>query len=173
MAQLDVVLRLAGCLLHRSNVTARFAECVNTFASGIGNSPAATLKGLSDQYERARHRYLNPFFADHPHILENFLINTIVRCRFPFGLDGMKQGAVPAMWHEFNALTARFALTKGLLIGVAGFYREKFSAIHVIHTVQASSKHFDHYPEFAEIALRLLKERDLDGMQGMAILLRD
>ena len=42
-AQLDVVLRLAGLLLHRSNVRPRFVECVNAFTAGIGNGPGATL----------------------------------------------------------------------------------------------------------------------------------
>ena len=46
-AQLDVVLRLAGMLLHRSNVRPRFVECVQAFTAGIGNSPGATLESLS------------------------------------------------------------------------------------------------------------------------------
>ena len=43
-AQLDVVLRLAGMLLHRSNVRPRFVECVQAFTAGIGNGPGATLE---------------------------------------------------------------------------------------------------------------------------------
>jgi lysine-N-methylase len=172
-AQLDVVLRLAGLLLHRSNVTPRFVECINTFTSGIGNSPTATLESLTDRYTRAHDQYFSPFFARHSHIFENYLINTIVRCQFPFGPDGMKQGSVPAMLKEFAMLTAQFALTKGLLIGVAGFYRENLSTAHVVHTVQASSKHFDHYPDFPKMAQELLIECELNGARGMSILLRN
>jgi len=37
--QLDVVLRLAGMLLHRSNLRPRFLECIQAFTQGIGNGP--------------------------------------------------------------------------------------------------------------------------------------
>jgi len=52
---------------------------------------------------------------------------------------------------------------KGLLIGVAGFHREHFSASHVVHTVQAASKHFEHHPEFLTMAHALLVEKRMDG----------
>jgi lysine-N-methylase len=52
------------------------------------------------------------------------------------------------MARECAQLTAQFALIKGLLIGVAGFHGEAFSAAHVVHAVQAASKHFEHHPEF-------------------------
>jgi len=84
-AQLDVVLRLAGMLLHRSNIRPRFIQCVNAFTAGIGNGPGATLESLTASYTVAHDRYYAPFFDRHPYILENYLFNTILRCRFPFG----------------------------------------------------------------------------------------
>jgi lysine-N-methylase len=60
-----------------------------------------------------------------------------------------------------------------LLIGVAGFHREQFAATHVIHTVQAAAKHFEHHPEFLSSAYILLVESGMDGARGMAILLRN
>ncbi len=48
-AQLDVVLRLAGMMLHRSNVRPRFVECVQAFTTGIGNGPGVTLESLADR----------------------------------------------------------------------------------------------------------------------------
>lgn len=172
-AQLDVVLRLAGMLLHRSNVRPRFVECVQAFTAGIGNGPGATLESLAANYTVAHDRHYAPFFDRHPYILENYLANTIVRCRFPFGREGMKPGGLVSMAREFALLTAQFALVKGLLIGVAGFHREGFSAAHVVHTVQAASKHFEHHPEFLDLAHALLVECRMDGARGLAILLRN
>jgi lysine-N-methylase len=159
-AQLDVVLRLAGMLLHRSNVRPRFVECVQAFTAGIGNSPDATLESLTAHYAQAHERYFEPFLRHHPHILENYLGNAILRCRFPFG-------------RECALLTAQFALVRGLLIGVAGFHGEAFSVTHVVHTVQAASKHFEHHPKFSTLAYELLVESRMDGARGLAILLRD
>jgi hypothetical protein len=77
------------------------------------------------------------------------------------------------MEREFALLTAQFALTKGFLIGVAGFHREAFSAAAVVHTVQVTSKHFEHHPEFLELTYELLRESQMDGARGLAILLRN
>ncbi len=172
-AQLDVVLRLAGLLLHRSNVRPRFAECIQAFTAGIGNGPGATIESLTAQYTVAHDSSYEPFFRRHPHIVENYLINTMVRCRFPFGRDGMKAGAQPQMARESALLTAQFALVKGLLIGVAGFHGPAFSAAHVVHTVQSAAKHFEHHPEFLNMAHGLLVESQMNGARGLAILLRN
>jgi lysine-N-methylase len=172
-AQLDVVLRLAGMMLHRSNVRPRFVECVQAFTAGIGNGPGATLESLADRSAQAHDRYYAPFFAQHPHILENYLINTILRLRFPFGKEDAQAGETFSMARECALLTAQFAMLKGILIGVAGFHREAFSAEQVVHTVQATSKHFEHHPEFLNLAYELLVESRMDGARGMAILLRN
>jgi lysine-N-methylase len=172
-AQVDIVLRLAGLMLHKSNVRPRFVECVQAFTTGIGNGPGATLESLTATYNAAHDRYFQPFVERHPYILENYLVNTILRCQFPYGKEGMIPGALPRMSKEFALLTAQFTLIKGLLIGVAGFHREQFSAAHVIHTVQAAAKHFEHHPEFLSSAHNLLVESHMDGARGMAILLRN
>jgi lysine-N-methylase len=168
-AQLDVVLRLAGMMLHRTNMRPRFVECIQAFTAGIGNGPGATLESLADRSAYAHDRYYAPFFDRHPHILENYLVNTILRLRFPFGTAGTQL----SMARECALLTAQFALLKGLLIGVAGFQCEAFSANHVVHTVQAASKHFEHHPEFHPLTYELLVESRMDGVRGMAILLRN
>jgi lysine-N-methylase len=172
-AQLEVVLRLAGMLLHRSNVRPRFVECMQAFTAGIGNGPGVTLESIAGRYAQAHDRFFEPFFARHPHILENYLANAILRCRFPFGREGVQADEPLSMAREYALLTAQFALLKGFLIGVAGFHRESFSAKHVVHTVQATSKHFEHHPEFFDLAYQLLKESRMDGARGLAILLRN
>ena len=171
-AQLDVVLRLAGLMLHKSNVRPRFVECIQAFTAGIGNGPGATLDSLGAHYVFAHDRYYAPFFSQHPHILENYLANIILRRQFPFGKEGMRAGAVVEMTREFAMLAAQFTLMRGLLIGVAGRHGPAFSTAHVVHTVQAASKHFDHHPEFLQMAYALLVESRMDGARGLAILLR-
>jgi lysine-N-methylase len=171
-AQLDVVLRLAGLMLHKSNVRPRFVECIQAFTAGIGNGPGATLDSLGAHYVFAHDRYYAPFFSLHPHILENYLANIILRRQFPFGKEGMRAGVVVEMTREFAMLAAQFALMRGLLIGVAGRHGPAFSTAHVVHTVQAASKHFDHHPEFLQMACALLVENRMVDARGLAILLR-
>lgn len=172
-AQLDVVLRLAGMMLQKSIVKPRFVECVKAFTAGIGNGPGATLESLTAHYSFAHDRHFAPFFARHPHMLENLLVNAIVRRQFPFGPHGMHAAATVDRTHEFALLAAQFVLMRGLLIGVAGHHGQAFSAPHVVHTVQAATKHFEHHPEFLTLAHELLVERGMDGARGLAILLRN
>ena len=172
-AQLDVVVRLSGLLLHHSNVRARFSASVHAFTTGIGNGSGATLESLTRQYTRAHDFWYEPFFRHYPHILENYLVNTIIRCLFPYGREGMEPGSVPQMTREFAKLTAQFALIRGLLIGVAGFHGTAFSTAHVVATVQSAAKHFEHHPEFLKLAYELLLESRMDGARGIAILLRN
>ncbi|KAA6461978.1 hypothetical protein DYQ86_10110 [Acidobacteria bacterium AB60] len=170
-SQVDAVLRLAGLMLQKSNVTSAFVECINAFTAGIGNSPTATLETLTEGYRAAHDNYFAPFFARHPHILENYLINTILRLQFPFGGEGAARETSAS--REFTTLLAHFALTRGLLVGVAGFHQENFSADHLVHALATSSKHFDHHPEFPAMAFALMVERRLDGLNGAAILVKN
>lgn len=172
-AQLDIVLRLAGLMLHRSSVSPRFSASVQAFTAGIGNGPGATLESLTEHYARAHDLYFEPFFRRHPHILENYLVNAILRCEFPYGSEGMKSGLVAHGAEEFAKLTAQFALMRGLLIGVAGHHGTAFSTAHVVATVQSAAKHFEHHPEFLKLSYELLLESQMDGARGMAILLRN
>jgi lysine-N-methylase len=172
-SQLDVVLRLAGSMLHRSNVRPRFVECIHAFTAGIGNGPGSTIESLTAHYAYAHDRFYAPFMDRNPHILENYLVNTILRCNFPFGKEARQQATEFSMAREFALLTAQFALMKGLLIGVAGFHGERFGAVEVVHTFQAAAKHFEHHPEFLKQAHALLVESQMDGARGLGILLRN
>jgi lysine-N-methylase len=171
--QLDIVLRLTGLGSKRARINPRFLECARVFAEGIGLGANAPLKSCIGFYGTAYTHAYAPFFARHPYILENYLINMIFAKAFPFGA---KNGALPGdpnMAQEFAELATQFALIKGLLIGVAGFYGNTFNADHVIHTVQSASKHFEHYPEFLPQAQGLLEARGLNNAHGLTMLLRN
>jgi lysine-N-methylase len=170
--QLDMVLQLAGMVLKHSTFPPRFVECIEAFKVGIGNGPGATLESLTAHYTEAHDQFYAPFFDRHPYILENYLINLIVRSQFPLR-EAMQPGASPSMAREYALLTAQFALMKGLLIGVAGCHRETFSTDHVVHAVQSASRHFEHHPDFLSQAHALLVESQMDGARGLAVLLRN
>jgi lysine-N-methylase len=173
LAQMDIVLRLAGLMLHRSNVGPRFQECINAFTSGIGNAPDATVASLAAHSRSAHLRYFAPFLDRHPHLLENYLVNTILRLNFPFGSAKNPDEKDRTISQRHAVLASQFALIRGLLIGAAGHHGERFSAEHVVLSVQSASKHFEHHPEFAKQILALLAERKLDNSNGIAMLLHE
>jgi hypothetical protein len=70
-------------------------------------------------------------------------------------------------------LAIEFSLIKGVLIGVAGANRERFSAAHVLQTVQTATKTFEHSAGFLPRAQRLRAERGLDDARGVTLLIRN
>lgn len=183
--QLDMLLQLAGLMLADSRIAPGFETCVHRFTAGIGHGPGATLSSLAAGYEAARDRWLAPWLGQHPHLLRNWLINAMVRHRFPFAADGVGSGeARPrngsarateplSAVEQFDGLAANFLLVRGLLTGVAGFHREQFSATHAVDTIQVAARHFEHHPGFLARARTAVREAGLASGEGMAILLRD
>jgi len=174
--QLDMVLRLAGLRLLRSHVSGRFLSMIEVFRKGIGCGPDATMESMESMiasYRAAHDEYFRPFFDEHPQILENLLINAVFRSLFPFGHVDGRPNSVPQMQREFAVLALQFSLIKGLLIGVAGHYRDALSVEHVIQTVQSASKHFEHHPAFVDEAYALLSGAQLDNVRGLTLLLRN
>lgn len=175
--QLGMVLELVKLRSSKTILAPRLFECIDVFSKGIGYGPEATLQSMSAEYGAAYRLHFEPFFAKHPYILENYLINMIYRRLFPFGiLMGEKQFERTATFEpakEFALLATDFALIKGLLVGVAGGHKETFSAEHVVQTVQSASKHFEHNQEFVVKAHQLLVEKQLDNANGLTLLLRN
>ncbi len=175
--QLGMVLELVKLRSNYALQTPRLFECIDVFCRGIGYGPESALENLSAEYGKAYERYFAPFFAEHPHILENYLINTMFRMLFPFVVeDGAKlldRRATPEPAREFAFLATDFALIKGLLIGVAGGHKEAFSTEHVVQTIQSASKHFEHNHEVVVKAHQILVEKKLDNAHGLTMLLRN
>lgn len=172
-AQLEILLHLSGMMLKVSNVLPRFLQCIHEFTTGIGNRPDATLETLTRDYTQAHDRWFAPFIARHPQILENLLVNTVFRTRFPLGTSSRLPSTPSSLTRQAEMLAAQFVLARGLLIGVAGFHRDEFCADHVVFAVQAAAKHFEHHPDFLDSAHALLVENHMDGSRGLAILLRE
>jgi lysine-N-methylase len=175
--QLGMVLELVKLRYNKACGSHRFVECINHFSVGIGYSPEATLEDMSAQYGTAYNRYFEPFFAKHPYILENYLINGIFRKLFPFGMHmgerRFDRSVTFGPAKEFALLATDFALIKGLLIGVAGAHKELFSTEHVVQTVQSVSKYFEHNSEFVTKAHQILVDNHLDNANGLTLLLRN
>jgi lysine-N-methylase len=125
------------------------------------------------KYASSYQRYYAPFFEKHPYILENYLINTIFRELFPYGETVFDPAATQEPERQYTLLATKFALIKGLLIGVAGCHQEAFSTEHAVQTIQAAFKHFEHNPNHLDQACQLLVSKKLDNAHGLTMLLRN
>ncbi len=171
--QLEMVLRLVNLRSGHLLAGPRLVEYLGAFVEGIDSRPGVPLEIQMRRYQTAYRDSYAPFFARHPHILENYLLNQMFRGLFPFGDQMFQPSAKPEFAKAFASMAAQFALIKGLLIGIAGFHGERFSADHVVAAVQVVSRHFEHSPQFLHDAGALLAERNMDNAHGLTMLLRN
>jgi lysine-N-methylase len=143
----------------------RFRECVQDFLRGIRYGPGSSIESCTPLYAEAHTRYYQPFMQEHPYILENYLINHVFRTRFPFGVN--PQDEANDAQTEYLMMCIQYAAIKGLLIGMAGHYREGFATGLVVKLVQSFSKAVEHCPKFMAASNKGLASAD-----GMALLLK-
>ena len=171
--QLEIVLRLIAQRVNQAPLRPRLRAVLEDFMRGVGHSRQAPLADQAARYGDAYARYYAPFFRRHPQMLENYLLNLVLRDGFPFGLTPDGAQAPPQPERAFAKLALQFALVKGLLIGVAGARRRQFSAADAIRTVQAAFRHFEHHAGFLDEAHALLAARGLNNARGLTMLLRN
>ncbi|WP_183790116.1 flagellin lysine-N-methylase [Tunturiibacter gelidoferens] len=170
--QLDVVLRLIDQRIRAGSCGQRFLECFDEFLQGIGYSAGSTSPSDALHYVEAEARYCAPFFAAHPHILENYLLNYVYRTLFPFGREASAHITPQVIFGEFLLMVTQYALVYGLLVGMAGYRREAFGEEHVVKLVQSFSKTVEHSPSYLKDINQLIESRGLGDPQGIAMLLK-
>jgi lysine-N-methylase len=170
--QLDVVLRLIDQRIRAGSCGERFLECFEAFLGGIGYSPESTAESDAQHYVAAEVAYGRPFFERHPHVLENYLLNYVYRTLFPFGREASAHHTPQSIFGEYILMVTQFVLIKGLLIGMAGRYREEFGEAHVVKLVQSFSKAVEHNPSYLKEINRFIEERKLGSPEGLIILLK-
>lgn len=171
--QLEIVLRIIAQRVNGLAIRPRMRQVLETFVEGIGHSRTASFEGQVSRYAHAYQQYYVPFFRRRPRILENYLVNTVLRDVFPFGKKLFKQEAEPEPDNAFAMLAIQFALTKGLLIGVAGERQRRFSAADVVRTVETAFRHFEHNTKFLSDACAMLADRGVADARGLTMLLRN
>ena len=148
-AQLEVVLELIVARISSDSNSRRFLECYREFMSGIQWTSKSTMDEIGSHYAEAYSQHYVPFMSRHEHILEHYLVNYAHRTLFPFGLPESNQRLydqrVPSPFAaQYMLLIAHYAITKTLLIGMAGFHKSAFGVDHVIKLVQSCTKTFEH-----------------------------
>lgn len=170
--QLDVVLRLIDQRIRAGSCGERFVECFEAFLQGIGYSSDSAAASDVEHYVEAEARYSRPFFERHPHVLENYLLNYVYRTLFPFGREASAHHTPQSIFGEYILMVTQFVLINGLLIGMAGRYREEFGEAHVVKLVQSFSKAVEHNPIYLKEINTFIDDRGLGNPAGMAALLK-
>jgi lysine-N-methylase len=151
----------------------RFLDTYWDFVEGIGSSERAK---PGEDVERMRHAeefYHRPFFEARPYIFENYLLNYMFRTLFPFGRARRADFIPRSIFDEYILMTTQFAIINGLLIGIAGHLKERFSEEHVVKTIQSFTREVDHDPMALNSMVEFMHKTNLGNLVGLSVLLKN
>jgi lysine-N-methylase len=171
--QLNILVELVKLNVDNLQSSPRFHATLKEFIKGAFDETETSMDKQVAKYASSYQRYYAPFFEKHQYILENYLINTIFKEQFPYASKDFDPAATQEPERQFTLLAIKFALIKGLLIGVAGCHQEAFSTEHAVQTIQVVYRHFEHNPKQLSQAYQLLVSKKLDNAHGLTMLLRN
>lgn len=148
------------------NNNTRFSECFNEAMLGINYSDTLPSEELIAQYALVYKNYYHPFASKHEYILENYLVNHVFATLFPFRSE-------KSVFDNYIMLIVHYAMLKTLLIGMAGFHKEKLNAGHMLKLVQSLTKVITHDPRYLKSIVDCLKSNNMDNMPYMSILIKN
>jgi lysine-N-methylase len=177
-AQLEVVLDLIVARISTDSSPRRFLECYQEFMSGIQWTSKSTMDEIGSRYAEAHSQYYVPFMSRHEHILEHYLVNYAHRTLFPFGLPESNQrlfdDRVPSpVTAQYMLMITHYAITKTLLIGIAGFHKSAFGVDHVIKVIQSCAKTFEHSTIYPGQAIRMLADKTMTTPTSLCALIHE
>jgi lysine-N-methylase len=173
--QLETTLEMIVSRITAEFTARRFLDCYGECMQGLQWTADSTMQEIGVRYTEAYSRYYAPFFTQHGYILENYLLNAVFRTLFPFGrkqsdlnmcLDYGKESAR----ESYLLMVADYAVIKTVLTGMAGFHREAFNVSHVVQAIQSFTKAFQHSSSYPKAVLRILEEKGMDNLAGVAVL---
>jgi lysine-N-methylase len=151
----------------------RFLDTYWGFVEGIGSSEGAKPNEDIERMLHAEKFYHRPFFEARPYIFENYLLNYMFRTLFPFGRARSADFTPRSIFDQYILMATQFAIINGLLIGIAGRFKEGFSEDHVVKTIQSFTRELDHDPMALDSMVEFMHKTNLGNLIGISILLKN
>lgn len=180
--QFSLVVKLFRSRFGLQQLPARLEECLEDWLTGLGCEDSTLIADLAARAGQVGAQHLEPFLAEHEHLLENYLLNAVVRRRFPYGDEVPPQATAgqttespaaggPAV--EFALLALRLAVVKGLMVGAAGRYKQDFSPDHAVKIVQSVAKATEHSAIARASMVGRIQAENLTRPEALAMMLRN
>ncbi|WP_319402925.1 flagellin lysine-N-methylase [uncultured Anaeromusa sp.] len=170
--QLQVVTALLNYRMQGEFVGERFQEYIHNFTQGIGMKDYTVDSEVVEAYALASQRYYLPFLKEHEYVLENYLVNSAFQKLFPLGPQANSISEPSEIYEEYILLSLHYAMVQALLIGMAGFHKERFNLNHVVDLIQAYEKTIGHNLSFRTQAVKFIKALQMDTTGGMSLLVK-
>lgn len=127
---------------HNSRVRA----LVSCFLSGMEYTPRSTETSLAARYQTLCAVQLDPFLSQYPHLVENYLVNQLIRSLYPFGSPLQSPSNPPgaAFFRQFSSILLEWLFLRIVFAGIAGHHREQLQQHHLVAAAQTLSRTIFH-----------------------------
>jgi len=176
--QLGLVLELIVSRIKLDFTPKRYLNLHQEFMEGLEFKTGSTVGELGIRYAEACDRYYAPFMHGHEYMMEHYLVNYAYKRMFPFGssatnqLLGLDRIDNPIV-AQYILMATHYAITRAVMIGLAGKYKSEFGVDHVIRCVQSCARMLEHCTSYPARVLELLSSKGITNTAGMAILTQD
>lgn len=143
-----------------------FLDCCNEFLQGIGYSSELDIEESIVRYNQSYNEYYQPYMEKHSYIMENYMVNYVFKKLFPF--SGEKY-----IFDNYVMMIAHYAMIKMLLIGMAGFHKDKFDKAQVARLIQSFAKVIEHNKGYLKSVVDFFHNNQLNSMPYMCILIKN
>lgn len=164
--QMEVLKELADEKFAKGVNSKRYKKCYDEFLQGINYNRYADIEEIATNYKNAYNHYYLPFILQHEYILENYLVNYVFKDLFPLGKH-------KDYFANYVMLVIHYAMIKMHLIGISGYYKEDFNIDHVVTTIQAFAKAFEHNYIFQKHIYELLEKNRFTTLAHMSIMIKN
>jgi lysine-N-methylase len=130
---------------------------------------------MGARYAAAERDFYAPFMANQPDLLGRYLACYAYKTMFPVGSPIIHRllaplGEVNPMAAQFQLMLAHYAVIRAVLIGLAAWHKSAFTTKHAIETIQACARTLEHCMSYPPEAIRILRERGIQELNGALIL---
>lgn len=148
-----------------ANIDKEYLEFYHKARVGLGYEKENKETDLVKEYSSCYKKYYKEFILEKEYIMENFLVNYVFQNTFP--VTNKK------LFDAYIMLAINYALIKVYLIGLSGYYKEKFLEDIIVKFIQKFSKVVMHNSNYIEWIFNSIKEEKLDTMAHMIMFIKD
>ena len=180
--QLEVAVELILARIGSDFTPHRFLDCYREFMEGIRWTSESTMQEIASRYAEAYSQYYAPFISRHEYLLENYVVNYVYRTLFPFGSresnqrlksDGVGSSITSLSDARYMLMIAHYAVTRTVLIGMAGLHKSAFGLDHVIKLIQSGTRTFEHSLSFPGRVIEILADKGMTDPASLRVLIQN
>jgi lysine-N-methylase len=160
------VMREISLMVQRRKLTASARAVVEDAIAGLGLANTSDDDALI-AYSTQREHAWPAWERAHPHLLRNYLINSIQR-----GLPGRHLGQAKALEDAYLDLVIRAALLRFWMVGQMAHHGSDFTTDHAVRTVYALARSIEHDNRFMPGVIEQMDKAGIRGLATAMVLLR-